>query len=135
MTTELFKKLNLKDQKELVILNAPPEFELELTALSGLEIRRQLKAGKPVDFLLAFQTRKADVEALLPKLAEAARGDAVLWLVYPKGTSKKYTCDFNRDSIWPLFEPVGFLPVRMISIDENWSAFRFRRQEYVKTKG
>ena len=83
MTTELFKKLNLKDQKELVILNAPPEFELELTALSGLEIRRQLKAGKPVDFLLAFQTRKADVEALLPKLAEAARGDAVLWLVYP----------------------------------------------------
>ncbi len=54
-------------------------------------------------------------------------------MVYPKGTSKKYTCEFNRDNGWQRLGEHGFEPVRMVAIDEDWSALRFRRAEHIKT--
>jgi hypothetical protein len=49
-----------------------------------------------------------------PQLAAACTGDAILWMVYPKGTSKKYRCEFNRDSGWAVLAAAGFQPVRMV---------------------
>jgi hypothetical protein len=54
-------------------------------------------------------------------------------MAYPKGTSKNYKCDFNRDTGWAALGASGFEPVRMIAIDEDWSAIRFRRVEFIKT--
>ena len=56
-----------------------------------------------------------------------------LWMVYPKGSSKKYKCEFNRDSGWPELGAAGFEPVRLVAVDEDWSAWRFRRVEHIKT--
>ena len=56
----------------------------------------------------------------------------MLWFAYPKGTSKRYTCEFNRDAGWGVIRAAGFDSVRMVAIDEDWSALRFRRLEYVK---
>ena len=54
-------------------------------------------------------------------------------MVYPKGSSRKYRCEFNRDSGWPVLGAAGFEPVRMVAIDEDWSALRFRRVEHIKS--
>jgi len=51
----------------------------------------------------------------------------------PEKISKKYKCDFNRNSDWSTLGTAGFESVRMVAIDENWSALRFRRVEYIKT--
>lgn len=40
--TPLFKKLNLTDQRSIVVLNAPASFESELAALSGGEVVHEL---------------------------------------------------------------------------------------------
>jgi hypothetical protein len=56
----------------------------------------------------------------------------VIWFAYPKGSSKRYSCEFNRDSGWNVIRAAGFESVRMVAIDEDWSALRFRRLEYVK---
>jgi hypothetical protein len=66
-------------------------------------------------------------------LAAASEGDAVIWFAYPKGTSKRYTCEFNRDTGWSVIRGLGFESVRQVAIDEDWSALRFRRQKYVKS--
>jgi hypothetical protein len=66
-------------------------------------------------------------------LAGKIKGDGLVWFAYPKGTSKKYTCDFNRDTGWSALGALGFEPVRMVAIEQNWSALRFRRIEYIKT--
>jgi hypothetical protein len=66
-------------------------------------------------------------------LAAHSAGDALLWFAYPKGTSKRYTCDFNRDSGSDVIRNAGFDSVRQIAIDEDWSAPRFRRVEYIKS--
>ena len=65
-------------------------------------------------------------------LVAKAAGDAVLWFAYPKGTSKRYTCDFHRDEGWDVLRGSGFDSVRQVAIHEDWSALRFRRIEYIK---
>jgi hypothetical protein len=48
-------------------------------------------------------------------------------VAYPKGSSKAYRCEFNRDTGWQALGAAGFEPVRQVSIDADWSALRFRR--------
>lgn len=127
-----FEKLNLKDQREMVVLNAPASFEPEIASLKGKAIGRKLAPVVATEFILAFVTRKAEVNALAAEIAKRAQGDAIVWFAYPKGTSRKYTCDFNRDNGWDAMTTLGFQTVRAVAIDEDWSALRFRRNEFVK---
>jgi hypothetical protein len=128
----VFAKLNLKDQKQIVILDSPESFESELKALKGIEIIRDLKKTKELTFSLAFVTTQDKVDALAPAIARKAEGDAVVWFAYPKGSSKKYKSQINRDSGWEVFGREGLEPVRMVAIDEDWSAIRFRRAAFIK---
>jgi hypothetical protein len=129
----IFKKLNLKEQSEIVVLNAPASFEPELAALADVNVVRDLKAVKALTFALAFVTKQAEVDKLAAALAKRAPGDALIWFAYPKGTSKKYKCEFNRDTGWAKLGELGYEGVRMVAIDEDWSALRFRRVEFIKT--
>jgi hypothetical protein len=128
----IFEKLNLKQQQEILVVNAPPSFEPELRALQAVTVHRDPKKMKAITFALAFVTRQADVDALSEILASGAEGDALLWFAYPKGTSRQYTCEFNRDTGWNVMRNAGFDTVRQVAIDEDWSALRFRRLEYIK---
>jgi hypothetical protein len=128
----VFAKMNLKDQKQIVVLNSPGSFESELAGLKGVEIVRDLKKAKEVTFSLAFVTTQEQVNALAPAVARKAEGDAIVWFAYPKGSSKKYKSQINRDSGWNVLGRENFEPVRMVAIDEDWSAIRFRRASFIK---
>ena len=132
MAMPTFAKLNLKDQTEIVVLNAPASFEPELKTLKGVTVRRDAKGGD-IDFSLAFVMTQKEVDTLGPQVAKQAKGDAVVWFAYPKGSSKKYKSQISRDSGWAVMGKAGFEPVRMVAIDEDWSAVRFRRVEFIKT--
>jgi hypothetical protein len=131
----VFEKLNLKQHAEIVVINAPPSFEAELAALKGVTVLRDLKKVKELRFALVFASQQKEVDSLSKVLAGKAQGDALLWFAYPKATSKKYSCDFNRDSGWSLIRSLGFDTVRAVAIDEDWSALRFRRVEFIKIAG
>jgi hypothetical protein len=128
----VFPKLNLKDQAEILVVNAPASFEPELRALAGVRVIREARPAKTIAFALAFVTKQAEVNALAKIMARQAKGDAVVWFAYPKGTSKRYTCEFNRDTGWEALGRAGFEAVRQVAIDEDWSALRFRRAEFIK---
>jgi hypothetical protein len=131
----LFEKLNLKDRQEMVVLQAPQSFEAELAKLPVMTIHRHLESVAETDFVLAFVTKKDEVDALAAQVAKRAKGDAVVWFAYPKGTSKKYKCDFNRDTGWDALKAAGFDTVRAVAIDEDWTGLRFRRLEFIKSRG
>jgi hypothetical protein len=133
--TPLFKKLNLGSHQEMVVLNPPESFEGELKQLKGIKITRDPVKPKTLGFGLAFAVTQAQLDRASKILAAASEGDAVLWFAYPKGTSKRYRCEFNRDSGWNVIRAAGFDSVRMVAIDEDWSALRFRRLEFVKPSG
>jgi len=128
----VFGKLNLKDQKQILIVDAPQSFEGELATLKGVDVVRDLKKAKAIGFSLAFVTKQDQVDRIAPEIGKKAEGDAVVWFAYPKGSSKKYKSEINRDSGWKVMGQAGFEPVRMVAIDEDWSALRFRRAEFIK---
>jgi hypothetical protein len=128
-----FEKLNLKSQSEILVLNPPASFEPELATLDGVKVLRDLQDLDHIEFSLAFVTRQKEVDTLAKAIARQAKGDAVVWFAYPKGTSKKYHSEIHRDTGWQVLGQAGFEPVRAVAIDEDWSALRFRRVEFVKT--
>ena len=128
----VFAKLNLKDHMQIVVLDAPGSFEGELAALKGVQIVRDLKKAKEVTFSLAFVTTQEQINALAPAIARKAVGDAIVWFAYPKGSSKKYKSEIDRDHGWNALGHEGFESVRMVAIDEDWSAKRYRRAGFIK---
>lgn len=128
----VFDKLQLKHQREILVVNAPASFEAHVEALKDVKVLRNPNTATAFGFALAFATRQREVDALSKVLAAKSDGDAVLWFAYPKGTSKNYTCDFNRDTGWAVLKRLGFDTVRAVAIDEDWSALRFRRVEFIK---
>jgi hypothetical protein len=112
MTT--FEKLNLKEQKHILALNAPETFEPELKTLRGVTVQRDLNSASQIDFSLAFVTKQKEVDTLGKTIAKKVEGDAVVWFAYPKGSSKRYKSEINRDSGWRVLGEAGFEPVRMV---------------------
>jgi hypothetical protein len=130
----VFKKLNFKGQSPVFIINSPDSFKKEIDEIrSEAEIKTSLAKAKDISFFLAFVIKQKDVDDLVATVVPAISGDAVIWFAYPKGTSKKYKCEFNRDNGWQELGNQGFEPVRMVAIDEDWSALRFRKAEHIKT--
>lgn len=129
----IFKKLNLKDQNEILVLNAPESFQPELAFLTDVAVRQSVDDIRQIGFSLAFVTKQDELNMLAKSIAGKTEGDATVWFAYPKASSKKYKCEFNRDTGWEVLGQLGFEAVRQVAIDEDWSALRFRRVEFIKT--
>ena len=130
----VFDKLNLKEEREIVVLNAPTSFDAQLQTLRKVKVVRTLGAVEKLTFALVFSTQKSQVDRLSKSLASKASGDAILWFAYPKGTSQRFECDFNRDNGWEIIREAGWDSVRQVAIDEDWSALRFRRKEFINRR-
>lgn len=129
---DVWGKLNLKDQKEIVVVNAPSSFERDLKALAGVAVKRKPADAQQIAFFLAFVTTKQEVAALARTVASKTLPDAVVWFAYPKSTSTKYTSEISRDAGNEALGEAGFEPVRMVAIDEDWTGKRFRRVAFIK---
>jgi hypothetical protein len=130
----LFKKLNFKGHTHSCVLHAPAEFEEGIIWLAAnSQLRPNPEGPAPLDFAMAFVITQAALDAAAAQLADNLASDGVLWLCYPKGSSKRYRCDFNRDTGWEVLGQLGFEPVRQVAIDDDWSALRFRRVQHIKT--
>ncbi|WP_243635832.1 hypothetical protein [Hymenobacter edaphi] len=125
-------KLQIKPGAVVGLLGLPAELQPALADLwERATVEAVLAPTVPFTTVLAFATRLPEVEALAAQLGHAP-GDVAVWVAYPKGTSKKYRCEFNRDTGWAALGAAGFEPVSQVAIDEDWSALRFRRVEYIK---
>jgi hypothetical protein len=109
-------------------------FEVELNAMKEIApIIQSIKKAKDIDFALLFVTQQKEIDVLIKEIYPKLKGDAALWFCYPKGTSKNYKCDFNRDTGWQTVATYNLETVRMVAIDEDCCALRFRKIAFVKT--
>lgn len=130
----LLKKMNYKGDGIIHVLNIAVNLRELLTEMSThASISEQLKASEKANFILTFCKTQKEVDAMAEISAKTLQGDGLLWFAYPKGSSKQYKADFNRDNGWKRLGELGFEPVRMVAIDEDWSALRFRRVAFIKT--
>lgn len=129
----VFKKLNFKEHKSIVVINAPQSFQVHTKEMALVtDVITDRKKARAIEFVISFVTKQKEIDEILAYIGPKLQGDAVVWFCYPKGTSKKYTCDFNRDSGWASLADYDLEPVRMVAIDEDWSALRTRKVEYIK---
>jgi len=134
MQQGLWKKLNLKEQSTIAIINAPEEFSPFYSELNNVRVEDSLINAKQLNFFVVFTKSKAEVEYFTNEMIAHTLGDCVVWFAYPKASSKRYSCDFNRDNGWGSLKNIGFSGVRQVAINEDWSALRFRRAEFIKSK-
>jgi hypothetical protein len=132
--TALFKKLNLKEQNPVYIINSPVSFKAEMDNIKqSVNVINDLSKADEIMFILSFVTKQEELDGVIPVIAEKLKGDGVVWFAYPKQSSKKIKCEINRDNGWDILGEYGFEAVRQVAIDEDWSAVRFRKVEYIKT--
>jgi len=130
----ILNKLKYSDQERIALINAPEEFTRRVAGLlPGVQIDTVINARYLYDFMIAFNGGSEEVSRLGPACIHNLCDDGKLWMAYPKGTSRKYTTDINRDRGWETVEEAGFRRVSQVAIDDDWSALRFRNARYVKS--
>ncbi|MEB2784974.1 hypothetical protein [Algoriphagus persicinus] len=125
----ILKKMTWKDGMNIQIWNAPAELN-EL--ISTWEAADLIQPSFKPDFMLAFVQTEEEVKKYFFEMQNLAPEDQQIWLAYPKGTSKRYKAQINRDSGWKFLGEFDYEGVRQIAINEDWSALRFRKTKYVK---
>jgi hypothetical protein len=130
----LLTKLNFKGQKRIAIINAEEKIlELISKETDEVTIDREIDPRYPYSFIILFVKSSKEVRLHTPMVAHNLMDDGVLWFCYPKKSSKKYKSDIDRDHGWEDLNKSGLHGIRMVSIDEDWSAMRFRNIKYIKS--
>jgi hypothetical protein len=124
LVNPILQKLRFNGQDPVLLLNAPPEFE-PVADDFGVSVHREIRGRYKL--AIAFVKSRAEAMAAATATRNALVSDGIFWLVYPKGTSKKYPkVDVNRDTGTVAVEGLGFKGVTMVAIDEDWSAMRYK---------
>ena len=117
----LSKKMKLNPGARAAVINAPQNYLQEIKHDS--EIAQTLN-GK-FDWVQIFVQNKAELEKLAPKAAKALNPNSILWISFPKGSSKIQT-DLTRDKGWESVRALDLKWITLISVNETWSAFSLR---------
>lgn len=129
----VIKKLNIKSQdKPVLILNSPKEYKEVIDSFDA-EVHSEPKESS-YPFVQIFGTSNDQLKEDAKRGAAVVEDDGLLWLCYPKKSSKTYKgSDCSRESVAELLAEEGFEPVRQVAIDDDWSALRFRKPEHIKS--
>ena len=120
----LATKLKLKPGQRIALINAPDDYLEELSPLpAGVELSTSLR-GK-FDWVQVFVKNAAELAKVAPKAIAAIKPVSVLWVSYPKGSSKIQT-DLTRDHGWDSLQGADLKWINLVSVNDTWSAFGMR---------
>lgn len=125
------EKLQLKDEKNLLIQGLPSTLEKQFIKLSFSKNVTPLLKSKKIDFALVFAISHNQLKDILKDVVPALAEDAKLWIAYPK-VSSKIVSDLSRDCNWDCICQHGLETVRSIALDNVWCALRFKQAEKIK---
>ena len=111
-------KLQLGPGRRVALVGAPPGLDLDLDPADVADH----PAG--ADAVILFVRTAAELAETSEPAVTAARHDTLAWIAYPKGG--QLGTDLSRDSLAAALAGYGVRPVRQVSIDDVWSALRFR---------
>jgi hypothetical protein len=114
------ERLQVKGERRLAVIGAPAAVD----ALIGA--RKARAVATDAEVVLLFTPDRAGFDAKLPPALKKMRPDAILWVAYPKLTSR-LAADLSRDVIHTLAPQHGLDTVSQIAIDDDWSALRLKR--------
>jgi hypothetical protein len=130
MSQTIFDKLQLKNEKTILIQGLPSSIEKQFVKLSFAKNLTPLLRSRKLDFALIFAVNELQLNGILQDIMPALKEETKFWVAYPKATSKIVT-DLNRDSSWHKLTTAGFESGEQVALDHVWVAVNFKKMEEV----
>jgi hypothetical protein len=119
--TPLPKKLGIKEQFRIALLNLPADVKAQLkSALTKCQIAK----GGPLDFAMVFVKTAAELKAQFPRFAKQLAPAGILWVSWPKKTSGMAT-ELNENEVRRIGLEAGLVDVKVCAVNEVWSGLKF----------
>ena len=122
----MIEKLNLKDEKNILIQGLPSSIEKQFAKLAYAKNVTPLLRTRKIDFALLFAIHQNQMCAILSDVFPALHTDSKLWIAYPKTTSK-IVSDLNRDCSWQVLSDHDFEIDSQVALDHMWMAICFKK--------
>jgi hypothetical protein len=129
----ILEKVQLKDEKNLLIQGLPSSVEKQFAKLSYNKNLTPLLKTRKVDFALIFAINQLQLNNILKEVFSALHPACKLWIAYPKPTSK-IVSDLNRDASWEILSDNDFEAIRQVTLDHVWTAMRFTKLDQIPNK-
>jgi len=123
-TTTLAKKLGIKELYKCLFYNQPKHYFMLFSDFPNNIILLESIKPETTDFIHLFCTTEKELKEVVKKYKPALKKDGLLWISWPKGSSKIET-DLKRDQIREYILFIGLVDVKVAAIDENWSGLKF----------
>lgn len=130
MSQTLVEKLQLNEEKNLLIQGLPSSIEKQFAKLAFAKSLTPLLKSKKIDFALVFAVNEHQLTGIVSEVLPALREEAKFWVAYPKAASKIVTT-LNRDCSWECILGAGYETVRSVALDHVWTALRFKKGDPV----
>lgn len=131
MSQTIFEKLQLKNEKTLLIQGLPSSIEKQFSKVSFAKNLTPLLRSRKIDFALVFAVSENQLNNILQDIMPALKEDSKLWVAHPKTTSKIVT-DLNRESSWHKLTSAGYESGDQVTLDHVWNAVNFKKPEGVE---
>lgn len=128
MSQTLLEKLQLADEKNLLIQGLPSSIEKQFSKLSFAKNMTPLLKSRKIDFALVFAVNENQLNGILKDVMPSLKGESKFWVAYPK-TASKIVTDLNRECSWNRLTCEGYESIERIELDHVWTAMRFCRGE------
>ncbi len=125
-SNSLFEKLELNEEKNLLIQGLPSSIEKQFAKLSYAKNVTPLLRTRKIDFALVFAVNRDQLSNILREVFPALHGSSKLWIAYPKVTSK-IASDLNRHSSWQGLDDSDYEAVTQVALDHVWTAMLFKK--------
>jgi hypothetical protein len=120
--TPLPRKLGIKEGARVAFSGAPAGFDRTLGDLpTDVQVKRAVRG--PLDVIVVFITRRAELERRIGRLTKAMEPAAGLWIAWPKRASKVPT-DVTEDVIREIGLAAGLVDNKVCAVDDVWSGLR-----------
>ncbi len=132
---DILRKLNLKDQKRIVVLNADKSYLKKLKkSAPDLQIDTEIDPRFPYEIMLIFVKDLHEVNEITPSVIHNLVCNGIIWFAYPRTGDSKNGSDLDRKHGWEILLKRGFDSIRHVNIDEKWAAVKFKNAKYIKSR-
>ena len=121
--TPLVKKLGIKDDSRVALVNAPKDFQATLEDLPD-NVKFMKSPTKSLDLILFFVLAERILARDFKKLATRLTSNGMIWIAWPKKSSGVKT-DLTFDNVQRIGLDAGLVDVKICAIDDTWSGLKF----------
>ncbi|MEJ7912909.1 MAG: hypothetical protein WKF70_07125 [Chitinophagaceae bacterium] len=130
MSQTILEKLQLLNEKTVLIQGLPSSIEKQFCKLSFAKNLTPLLRTRKLDFALIFAVSEHQLNGILQDIMPALREETKLWVAYPKISSKIVT-NLNRESSWHGLTNAGYESTEQVVLDHVWVAVNYKKAELV----